>query len=213
MIRLLLVEDHEIVRAGIRALLERQEDLVVIADVGDGLSAVKKVQEHGPDIVIMDVALPEMNGIEATREIKQEHPHIQVIALSMHRDERFVLEMLKAGASGYLLKSNAPEELVQAVRAARRGEVYLSPAIAGRVVDRLDARGESSAYAVLSDRQRQVLKMVAEGRTAKEIADTLNVSRKTVDSHRQHIMDKLGLDSVAALTKYAIQQGLTSLED
>ena len=154
-----------------------------------------------------------MNGIEATRAIKLDTPQVRVVALSMHRDERFVVEMLKAGASGYLLKSNAPEELVQAIRAAWRGEVYLSPAIAGRVVDRLGARGQDSAYAVLSDRQRQVLKLVAEGSTAKEIADTLHVSRKTVDSHRQNIMDRLGLDSIAALTKYAIQQGIISLDE
>ncbi|MBN2456919.1 MAG: response regulator transcription factor [Sedimentisphaerales bacterium] len=214
-IRILLAEDHKITRQGLRSLLDNQPDMEVIAEAEDGRTAVRLVRELSPDVVIMDVSMPELNGIEATRQIIGEFGGVKVIALSMHSDSLFVTEMLRSGASGYLLKDCAFEELARAIRAVTAGKVFLSPTISGVVVDdylhRL-TRTESSDSQLLTDREREVLQLLAEGKSTKQIALKLYISVKTVETHRRQIMNKLDIYSVAELTKYAIRKGLTSLE-
>ncbi len=214
-IRIILADDHQITRQGLIALLENQADIEVIAEAEQGRSAVELTRDKLPDIVIMDVSMPDLNGIEATRQIKAESPDIKVIGLSMHSDSLFVTEMLKSGASGYLLKDCAFDELVQAIRAVMDGKTYLSPAISGVVVDdyltRLSHKDFSKDH-VLSDREREVLQLLAEGKSTKQIAMELHISVKTVETHRRQIMNKLDIHSVAELTKYAVRKGLTSLE-
>ena len=213
--RILLADDHKIVREGLRALLEKEPDIDVIAEAENGRMAIHLVRELSPDVVILDIAMPDLNGIEAARRIVGEYPRVKVIALSMHSDRRFVLEMLKAGASGYLLKDCAFEELPRAIRAVVANERYLCTKIAGVVLDDYVNQvsvGESSPSSVLSNREREVLQLVAEGRNTKEIALNLSVSVKTIETHRQNIMRKLDMYSVAELTKYAVREGLTDLE-
>jgi DNA-binding NarL/FixJ family response regulator len=212
--RLLLVDDHRIIRQGLRALLAATPGMEVVGEAGDGRTAPQLAQRLKPDVVVMDISLPELNGIDATRQLRAAVPTVKVIALSMHSDERYVAGMLRAGAAGYLIKDGAFEELARAIRAVLAGATYLSPRITGVVVDgcmRLPAAvpGERAA---LTEREREVLQLVAEGRSTKEIAGSLHVSVKTVETHRQHIMERLGLTSVAELTKYAIRIGLTALE-
>ncbi len=213
--RVIIADDHELVRAGLRALLEQQK-VEVVGEAGDGRSALKLVRQLQPDIAIMDVGMPEMNGIDSTRRIVEAVPETRVLALSMHNDRRFVTQMLDAGASGYLLKDCALEELAFAVRALLDGRVYLSPGIAGVVLESYSSRrargGGRPEAAQLSTREREVLQMIAEGRATADIAGALHLSVKTIESHRKNIMDKLGLRSVAELTKYAIREGLTSLD-
>jgi two-component system response regulator NreC len=213
-LRILLVDDHQIVRQGLRTLLEKEPDMEVVAEAEDGRAAVRLTREVLPQVVIMDVAMPDLNGIEATRQIVHEFPDIKVIALSMHSDRRFVANMLRAGASGYLLKDSAFEELAQAIRTVAANRTYLSPEVSDIVVkDFLKGPQEApSAYSLLSPREREVLQLMAEGKTTKEIADRLHVSVKTVETHRQQIMTKLEIRSVAELTKYAIREGLASLD-
>ncbi len=168
-----------------------------------------------PDLIVIDTVLPDLNGIEATRQIIAEHPHIKIIALSMHSDKQFVIEMLKAGASGYMLKDCAFEELVYAIHSVMKDQVYLSPRITTIVLKEYVSdlhKGESSVFKVLTNREREVLQLIAEGKTTKEIAHLLQVSIKTVETHRQQLMNKLNIRSIAELTKYAIREGLTSLE-
>lgn len=213
-IRILLADDHKIMREGLRALLERDLDFQVEAEAENGVEAVQLARKLKPHIVIMDIGMPGLNGIEATRQVTAELPATKVIALSMHSDKRFVIEMLKAGVSGYLLKDSASEELASAIRTVLSGTPYLSPKITGVVLkDYLSAltKTEPSAFTLLTSREREVLQLIAEGRSTKEIAATLFVSVKTVETHRQQIMDKLNLRSVAELTKYAVREGLTSL--
>ena len=215
-IRIVLVDDHRVIRDGLRNLIEQQPDMKVVAEAEDGREAVKMVTEHEPDIVVMDISMPNLNGIEATHRIKIDHPKTQIIALSMHPDKQFVHGMLNAGASGYLLKDCAFEELMHSIQTVIEQKIYLSPSITGIVVsDYLNQNApEDKAIAPdLTAREREVLQLVAEGHSTKEIAATLQVSNKTVETHRQHIMDKLDLHSVAQLTKYAIRTGLTSLQD
>ena len=213
--RVLLADDHRIIREGLRALLQKQSDMKVVEEAQDGITAVRLAEKLHPDIVIMDIGMPDLNGIEAARQIISRVKGIKVIALSMHSDKRFVLEMLKAGASGYLLKDCAFEELIDAIRTVRNGQIYLSNRVAGVVVDEyLHNRpaSEVSAYNLLSAREREVLQLLAEGNSTKSIAASLNVSTKTIETHRQQIMEKLNLHSVAELTKYAVKEGLTSLD-
>jgi len=214
-IKILLAEDHKITRQGLRSLLEKQPDMKVVAEAEDGRTAVSLVRELLPDVVIMDVTMPELNGVEATRQIIGEHENVKIIALSMHSDTLFVSEMLKSGASGYLLKDCAFEELARAIRTVIAGETYLSPAISGVVVDdylyRLSKAGFSDSD-VLTDREREVLQLLSEGKSTKQIALKLHISVKTVETHRRQIMNKLDIHTVAELTKYAIRKGLTSLE-
>lgn len=212
--RVLIADDHKIVRDGLRTLLEKSSEIEVVAEAEDGRTAVDLAKELSPDVVIMDVAMPDLNGIEATRKIMAEHTGAKVVALSMHSDRRFVAEMLKAGASAYLLKDCAFEELVTAIKTVTKNKVYLSPGIAGVVIEnyiRQAVKTEPSAFSLLSDREREVLQLMAEGKTTKEIASHLRVSIKTVETHRMNIMTKLNIHSVAELTKYAIREGLTSL--
>jgi two-component system response regulator NreC len=213
-LRILLVDDHQIVRQGLRTLLEKELDMEVVAEAGDGRAAVRLTREVSPQVVIMDVAMPDLNGIEATRQIVTEFPHVKVIALSMHADRRFVANMLKAGASGYLLKDAAFEELAQAIRTVAANRTYLSPAVSDIVVkDYLKGpKEEATAFSLLTAREREVLQLLAEGKSTREIADCLYVSVKTVETHRQQIMSKLDIRSVAELTKYAIREGLSSLD-
>jgi DNA-binding NarL/FixJ family response regulator len=213
-IKVLVADDHKIVRDGLRTLLGKHPDIEVIAEAEDGRTTVQLAGKLWPEVVIMDIAMPGLNGIEATRQIITERPDIKVVALSMHSDRRFVSEMLKAGASAYLLKDCAFEELVTAIRTVVAGKIYLSPGIAGIVIEnyiRNTPKPESSVFSLLSDREREVLQLLAEGRTTKEIASRLNVSNKTIETHRMNIMTKLNIHSVAELTKYAIREGLTSL--
>lgn len=214
--RVLLADDHRIIREGLRSLLQKQSDMEVVDEAQDGITAVRLTEKLRPDIVIMDIGMPDLNGIEAARQIITRVKGVKVIALSMHSDKRFVLEMLKAGASGYLLKDCAFEELVDAIRAVCTGQIYLSHRVTGVVVDEFlhhnRPGSDTSAYALLSAREREVLQLLAEGNTTKSIAASLNVSAKTIETHRQQIMEKLNLHSVAELTKYAIKEGLTSLD-
>jgi two-component system, NarL family, response regulator NreC len=213
--RVLIADDHKIFREGLRALLEKQRGIEVVAEAKDGLEAVRFAQKLIPDVVIMDVAMPEKNGIEATRETLEVLPRTKVIALSMHSDRRFVLQMLKAGAVGYLLKDSAFEELAAAIQAVSSGQTYLSPKITDVVIKEYlhsQARSEVSVFTILTHREREVLQLLAEGKSTKEIAATLHVSVKTIETHRQQVMDKLDIHSVAELTKYAIREGLTTLE-
>jgi DNA-binding NarL/FixJ family response regulator len=213
-IKVLIAEDHQIVRQGLRTLLEREPDLEVVAEAENGRSTVRLARESHPEVIIMDVAMPDLNGIEATRQIISEMPKVKVIALSMYADRRFVANMLKAGASGYLLKDCASEELVRAIRVVLAHKTFLSPGVADIVVkDYVQAPlgSEVSAFSVLSNREREVLQLMAEGKSTNQIAECLHVSVKTVETHRQQMMQKLKMHSVAELTKYAIREGLTTL--
>ena len=214
-LRILLADDHRIMREGLRSLLEKQPDMEVIAEAENGRTTVRLSRELKPDVVVMDIAMPDLNGIEATRQIFAESPGVKVIALSMLSDTKFVREMLSAGASGYLLKDSAFEELDSALRTVTNNQTYLSPKIAGLVVkDYLGtiSTKESSTSPILTNREREVTQLFAEGKTTKQIASRLYVSIKTVETHRKKIMDKLGISSIAELTKYAIREGLTSLD-
>ena len=214
--RIVIVDDHGIMREGLRSLIEKLPGMTVVADAENGRLAVELVERHKPDILILDVSMPELNGIEAARRIRADGSSTRIIALSMHADRRFVGEMLKAGASGYLLKDCVFEELHQAIQSVLSGEVYLSPRIAGVVVKDLlqtPNGADKSTYSLLSSREREVLQMFAEGKTTKQIAMKLHLSVKTIETHRQNIMKKLKIDNVAELTKYAIREGLTTLEE
>ena len=211
-IKILLVEDHTIVREGLRTVLGKEKDLEVIGEASDGLEAVELAQKLVPHIVLMDVSLPNLNGVEATRRICKASSAVKVIALSMHSDERFVVEMLRSGASGYLLKDCASVELAQAIRVVADGQVYISPAVAGTIVEKLTRqRPTSSAFEKLTSREREVVQLVAEGKSTKEVAHHLKLSIKTIETHRRRIMQKLKIDNVAELTKFALRHGLTSL--
>lgn len=214
--RIVLADDHKIVRDGLRSLLEKQPQYEVVGEAEDGRAAVELARKLTPDLVIMDIAMPDLNGIEATRQIVGGRARTKVLALSMHARAQFVGRMLEAGASGYLLKDSAFEELVDAIRAVFENRVYLSKEITGVVVeDYVHRRTATKAgvEVVLTPREREILQLMSEGRSTKEIAADLHVSVKTVETHRQHIMEKLDIYTVAGLTKYAIQEGLTSLED
>ena len=214
-VRVLLADDHRLMRAGLRGLLVAEEGFDVVGEAGDGRQAVALARDLVPDVVVMDVGMPDLNGIEATRRILSERPAIRVVALSMHADRRFVGEMMRAGAMAYLAKDCAYEELVTAIRAVTSGEVYLGRTVSTDVIrDWIQGlpEGSGSPGGRLTAREREILQRVAEGRTTKEIAFQLGVSVKTVETHRQQVMEKLGLHSVAELTKYAIREGLTGLD-
>ncbi len=212
-IKIILADDHKIVRQGLRTMLEKESDIEVMGEADDGRMAVRLARELSPQVVIMDVGMPDLNGIEATRQVLAECPGIKVIALSMHSDRRFVMNMLKAGASGYLLKDSAFEELATAIRMVLTNKIYLSTEIANVVIkDYLQGGGDESVFSVLSPREREVLQLMAEGKSSRQIADHLNISIKTVETHRMQIMHKLQIFSVAELTKYAIREGLSSLD-
>ena len=214
--RILLADDHKITRQGLRSLLEKESDMEVVAEAEEGRSAVQLARKLTPDVVIMDVSMPDLNGIEAARQIIKGSKSIKVIALSMHSDSLFVTEMLKSGVGGYLLKDCAFEELAGAIRSVMAGKTYLSPSISDVVVNgylsRLPNNKENVSTGALTDREREVLQMIAEGKSTKQIALNLHISVKTVETHRRQIMNKLNIFSIAELTKYAIRKGLTDLE-
>ncbi|HEC02649.1 MAG TPA: response regulator transcription factor [Phycisphaerales bacterium] len=214
-IGVLLVDDHAIIREGLRSLLEKQPDMEVVADTDEGRKAVDLVREISPDVVIMDVTMAGLNGIEATRLITSEFPEVKVIALSIHSQRRFIADMLSAGAAGYILKECLFDELVQAIQAVAVGGRYLSPRIADVVVDDYVKRLSTtidSPLSALTGREREVLQLVAEGKSTKEIALELHVSTKTIEANRRQIMEKLNVHSIAELTKCAVREGLTTLE-
>lgn len=213
--RIILADDHKIIRDGLRTLIENQSHMEVVGEAENGRQAVEMTLELVPDVVVMDVTMADLNGIEATRQIHKEQPSVKVIALSMHSDRRFVKGMLEAGASGYLLKDCAFEELARAIHSVISNETYLSPGITDIVVKgylQKSSITSASAFSTLTAREREVLQLLAEGRSTKMIAESLYVSIKTVETHRQRIMDKLNTYSIAELTKYAVREGLTSLE-
>ncbi len=214
-IRILVADDHKIFRDGLRNLLEQQEDMKVVGEVDNGRAAVEMACTLAPNVAILDIGMPELNGIDATKKLLADAPNVKVIALSMHSDRRFVEGMLQAGAVGYLLKDCAFDELAQAVRTAVAGQVYLSPAISGVLVaDYLKKSAATTAddSDVLTNREREVLQLLAEGHSTKAVALRLQVSAKTIETHRQRIMTKLDLHSIAELTKYAVHSGITSVE-
>jgi DNA-binding NarL/FixJ family response regulator len=215
-VRVVVADDHTMLREGLKALIAKESDLDVVGEADNGSSIVDLARASGAHVVIMDVAMPDLNGIEATRRIVTSSPSVKVVALSGHANREFVREMLKAGASAYVLKSRAYEELLRAVREVMKGKKYLSPEVARGVVDEyvgLSSSGSTNpAFIVLTDREREALQLIAEGKSTKEVADALRISVKTVESHRHNIMEKLNLRSVAELTKYAVREGLTSVD-
>jgi DNA-binding NarL/FixJ family response regulator len=209
-IRILLADDHTVVRDGLRALLERQSDMAVVAEAGDGRECVQMAENHLPDVVLMDVAMPEMNGIEAARRIIAASPKTGVVMLSMHQDESYVLRSLKAGAKGYLLKDSPREDVLSAVRAASEGRSFLSRKVSRMLqedyVRQLESRGLEDSYELLTGREREILQLLAEGKANKDVANLLNISLTTVETHRGHILQKLSLHSTAELILYAVRK-------
>jgi DNA-binding NarL/FixJ family response regulator len=213
-ITILLAEDHKIVREGLRNLIDlHRPDMEVVAEADDGRTAVQLARKICPRVVLMDIAMPGLNGIDATRQIVADNTDIKVIALSMHSDKHFITEMFKAGASGYLLKDCAFEELIQAIRSVVANKSYMSAHLAGALIKdhaRVFQGKKQSAFSSLNSREREVLQLLSEGKNSREIADSIKLSQKTVESYRHQIMTKLDIHSIAELTKYAIREGLTS---
>jgi DNA-binding NarL/FixJ family response regulator len=215
-VRIVLADDHAMMREGLRAIIGKEPGMEIVGEAENGKQTAELVGKAGAHLIVMDVAMPDLNGIEATRQVLKAHPSVKVVALSGHTNRGFVREMLKAGASAYVLKSRAGEELLQAIRESMKGKKYLSPDIARGVVDEYveisSSPGKNPAFVVLTDRERETLQLLSEGRSTKEIADAMGVSVKTIETHRRNIMEKLNLHSVAELTKYAIREGITSVD-
>jgi DNA-binding NarL/FixJ family response regulator len=212
MIRVLIADDHGVVAEGLKHLVEAQPDMEVIACVEDGREAVRLAGEAQPDVVLMDLSMPELNGAEATRAIAQRHPKIRVIVLSMYSEREYVSRALKAGAVGYVVKRSAAKELVDAIRAAHAGQRYLSSRVADVVIESASGAEKDDPLARLSVREREVLQLIAEGRTGAEIAERLTLSQKTVETYRARLIEKLGIRDVPGLVRFAIQCGLVSLD-
>jgi DNA-binding NarL/FixJ family response regulator len=214
-IRLLIVDDHSLVRDGIRAILEKVEELEVVAEASDGLEAIEMIRQHNPNLVLMDIGMTGLNGLDATARITKEFPDVKVIMLSMHVNEEYVLQALRAGASGYLLKDARKNELAMAVKLVAAGGTYLSPQVSRHVIDNYvrSVDSEVSPLEILAPRQREILKLIAEGRSNKEMAQLLNISVKTVDTHRTQLMQRLDIHDVAGLVRFAIKVGLVSLDN
>ena len=215
-IKVLVADDHTMVREGLRSLLNAKPDIEVVAEADNGRRALELVHEVMPDVVIMDVTMPDVNGIETTHQLSAEFPDVKVIALSMHADHRLVAGMLDAGASGYLLKDCAFEELENAIRTVVANQTYLSPKITRDIIEyhvRKSPLTQSSAFSVLTAKERQILQLLAEGKNTKQMAACFNISIKTVEAHRKHIMQKLNIHTISGLTKYAVREGLTNIED
>ncbi len=204
--KVLIADDHGIVRSGVKLLLDRQPDIEVVAEAEDGVEAVEKVIQHRPDVAVLDVSMPRMTGLQATHEIKQQAPATQILILSMHDDERYLFEALRAGAAGYVLKRAADQDLVDAVRAAGRGEPFLTASAQQTLIRDFLERGEQPDE--LTPREQEVVKLIAEAHTNKDIAEILHLSEKTVESHRARVLQKLGMRDRVELVRYAIRQGL-----
>jgi two-component system response regulator NreC len=211
-IRILLADDHTILRAGLKMMLNAQPDMEVIGEAQDGRQAIHEALRHQPDVVLMDITMPDINGIEATRQIKRMLPDVKVLVLTMHENDEYVFQALRAGASGYILKEAADTELITALHVVQTGQFYLSPTaqsiIVGDYLQRVRTGEEKDSYSTLTEREREILKLVAEGYTNNQIAERLVISPKTVDTHRTHVMDKLNLHSRSELVKYAMRRGL-----
>jgi DNA-binding NarL/FixJ family response regulator len=214
-IKILLADDHVVLRHGLSKSLQTEKDMEIVGQADNGHTAVRLARELSPDVVIMDISMPDLNGIEATRQIAKASPKCKVIGLSMHSTKKFVLEMFKAGASGYLLKDCEFDELITAIRSVAAGKTYICPDINNILIATATGDGateKKSAFSALTQREREVLQLLSEGKTTKQIANILHISPKTVEVHRLNIMNKLDIDNVAQLTKYAIQEGLTQVE-
>lgn len=213
-INILLAEDHAVMRTGLRLVLERQHDFRVVGEASDGREAVTLAQQHKPDVIVMDIGMPNLNGIEAARQVTASLPQSAVVILSMHSDEAYVLRALKAGARGYLLKESAESDLITAIRAVHNGKAFFSPAVSRMLVEdyvrQLQDREIEDSYELLTMREREVLQLIAEGKSNKEIAAMLNVSLYTVESHRGNLMEKLNLHTVPELILYAVRKGVIS---
>jgi two-component system, NarL family, response regulator NreC len=213
-IRILLADDHKLMRSGLRVLLEQQEDLTVVGEASDGRQAVALASSLGPDVLVMDIGMPNLNGIEAATQIAQSHPEIAIVMLSMHSDESYVLRALKSGAKGYLLKDSAEADLLRAVHAVAEGKSFFSPAVSKVLLDdyvrKLKRSGADDPYDLLTPREREVLQLVAEGKSNKDVAQLLNLSVYTVETHRSNIMEKLNLHGVPELILYAVRKGIIS---
>jgi DNA-binding NarL/FixJ family response regulator len=212
-IRILLAEDHTLVRAGIRSLLDRIGGMTVVAEASDGTEAVRLARKHQPQLVVMDIGMAGLNGLEATRRIRSDNPEARILILSMHANEQYVHQALQAGASGYLLKDAATEELELAIQAAFRGQTYLSPRISRQLVEDYLKHGEANPADQLTPRQREILQLIAEGRSTRAIAERLHVSIKTVETHRAQLMDRLDIHDVPGLVRFAIRSGVISAEE
>ncbi len=213
--KVLIAEDHTIVRQGLSALINRQPDMAVVGEAGDGKEAIEKTKELCPDVILMDIAMKHMNGLEATARIKKIAPEVKVLVLTMYENEEYIFQILRAGASGYLLKEAAMNDLISAIKAVKKGESYLSPSISKKVIEDYIRRAELGEKAtindILSDREREILQLIAEGHTYDDIASILCISKKTVETHRANIMDKLDIHDKVGLVKYAIRKGLIKL--
>ena len=215
-ITVLVAEDHTIVRKGICSLLATKPDIEVVGEAEDGWEAIKKVETLLPDVVLMDITMPHLNGLEATRHIKKMFPQVKVLALTMYTNEEYISQVLQAGASGYVVKQAAPAELISAIQAVHRGDSFLSPSVSKTVIEEYlkhtDAAPQGDHYEALTDREREVLQLIAEGYSNREIAEKLQVSIKTVGVHRVNLMEKLGIHNVTDLVKYALRKGIISLD-
>ena len=211
-IRILIADDHGVVAEGLKHLVEAQQDMEVVATVGDGREAIRVAKETAPDVVLMDLSMPELNGADATRAVLEHNPKCRVIVLSMYAEREYVRRALKAGAAGYVVKRSAAKEVVDAIRAVHAGQRYLSPRVADVVIDDYAGDGKGDLLEKLSAREREVLQLLAEGRTGAEIATRLALSQKTVETYRARLVEKLGIRDVAGLVKFAIQRGLVSLD-
>jgi DNA-binding NarL/FixJ family response regulator len=214
-VRVLLTEDHWLVQASLKSLLSDFTDIEVVAEASNGREALDLIAQHRPDIVLMDISMPGLNGLEATRRIIKEHPEVRVVVLSMHTGEDYVLQALRAGAAGYVLKGSPPHELELAIQSVARGEIFLSPAISKHVIDAYLTRtaDKTSPLENLTPRQREILQLIAEGKSSKEIARLLDTSVKTIESHRASLMERLDIHDLAGLVRYAIRHGLISIEE
>ena len=214
-IKVVVADDHTILRQGIKALLDNQEEIEVVGEAKDGREAIKAIEELSPDVILMDIAMPGLNGLEATRRIKKKFPRTKVVVLTMHTNEEYIFQILNAGADGYLVKETAFQDLISAINSVHRGEAFMSPSISKKVMtDYIQrAQGEEKVgFDTLTTREREILQLVAEGNSNKKIAEVLFISPKTVETHRAHIMDKLNIHDRAGLIKYAIRKGMINLD-
>jgi DNA-binding NarL/FixJ family response regulator len=215
MIKVLLADDHQLLIDGLRPLLEKQKDIEVVGIAKDGMEAIKQATDHQPDIILLDISMPGLNGLDAAKRILKDFPKTKIIMLSMHADQRYIQEALRIGARGYILKESAAKELIEAIGNVQKGELFFSRSVRDKVLHdyiELIRDGNNASLSPLSVREREVLQLLAEGKSTKDMAGILNISVKTIESHRKQIMDKLGMYSIAELTKYAIREGLTRLD-